>query len=675
MDGTIATNVVLSGADAHITDSSVSASGMVQVSAQDTATLTSTTKQATTTSATGVGVILAFNTIGWDAGNILTKTLDALLGTNIGTEDPDLTQASVHASSVDAGGALSVTALSTAHLSSTVSNEATASAVALYGAESASYAGVLASNMVATKVLATVDNTGAASGTLVQAGAAVTVSAKDDSSITAATHLKDAAQSANSGGTGILTNLINGLLNDYQYTSNSGAQTLAFGDRVLLDGHYAGGGVGGDVYQYMGTGASVNLGTQNYNDYGLWKQLNTSNVVPSSIVKAGLKALGLSTGGSTGMSGLVDRNDLRGEVTASLTAVSLNAASGDVLLQALENAVISAADDSVLSGGTAEGGVVVTNLVLSSAKALVKDSEVADSGGNVILDAEDTSTITATAEGKVDGKAKTIGFEVALNTVGWQAQDVLSSTVDALIGDPLLASVFGGEQPVAVEASITDSGVSASGDLSLTADSAAAIDATTGNEATSNVKNDFAIAAKYGANGMAAAALLASSRVSSSANAFIDNSGAPSGTTVSVGGGVTIQVQDLNHITSDSEVVVTSTSTNTLQAINTLAGELAPSTYDYTTASGLWALVGGEMSVLGAHSTGSGTEGSLYQYVGPGATVNLGAQAYDTDTADWKRLSQTDILGAIFPDVGNVTDSNSRAYGGLVVYNDARGPI
>ena len=104
----------------------------------------------------------------------------------------------------------------------------------------------------------------------------------------------------------------------------------------------------------------------------------------------------------------------------------------------------------------------------------------------------------------MNGKAKTIGFEVALNTVGWQAQDVLSSTVDALIGDPLLASVFGGEQPVPWKRPSRIPRFD-HGNLSLTADSAAAIDATTGNEATSNVKNDFAIAAKYGANGMAAA--------------------------------------------------------------------------------------------------------------------------------------------------------------------------
>ena len=72
-----------------------------------------------------------------------------------------------------------------------------------------------------------------------------------------------------------------------------------------------------------GHGASVDLGTQNYGDSGLWKQLDTTNIVPSSIAKTALKALGLSTGGSTGMGGLVDRNDVRGEVSASITAVSV----------------------------------------------------------------------------------------------------------------------------------------------------------------------------------------------------------------------------------------------------------------------------------------------------------------------------------------------------------------
>ena len=61
--------------------------------------------------------------------------------------------------------------------------------------------------------------------------------------------------------------------------------------------------------------------------------------------------------------------------------------------------------------------------------------------------------------------------------------------------------------------------------------------------------------------------------------------------------------------------------------------------------------------------------------MGPGASLDLGSQGYDTDTANWTKLSSSDLSNLLFPNIGNLTDSNSRAYGGLVVYNDARGQV
>ena len=206
-----------------------------------------------------------------------------------------------------------------------------------------------------------------------------------------------------------------------------------------------------------------------------------------------------------------------------------------------------------------------------------------DSGGSVTVDAEDDSSINATATTSVKGSKQVIGFVVAFNTVGWQAQDLLSSTVDALIGDPALANVFGGEQPASVTAYVEDSTITASGAVSVTAQSAAGINAAVSDKSTSKATNNFAIGAKYGTNGMSAGALLASNKVASSANAYIDT--ATGTTTVTASGGVTVSAADKNSITSDTTVLVFSATTNDLSALQQLAGTLAPTSYNYTTAS------------------------------------------------------------------------------------------
>ena len=101
-----------------------------------------------------------------------------------------------------------------------------------------SYAGILASNMVATTTSATIDNANAPSGSTISAAGNVTVQALDEPTISATSKLEDASSAANDGGVGILNSLANTLLDDYQYTSNSGSQNLVFGDRVRVASGY-----------------------------------------------------------------------------------------------------------------------------------------------------------------------------------------------------------------------------------------------------------------------------------------------------------------------------------------------------------------------------------------------------------------------------------------------------
>ncbi len=92
---------------------------------------------------------------------------------------------------------------------------------------------------------------------------------------------------------------------------------------------------------------------------------------------------------------------------------------------------------------------------------------------------------------------------LAFNTIGWKPSNVLFAAVDALLGDPLISTAFGGASPAATSASITDSTVAAAAVL-VDATSTAKIAATVSNAATS------APAAIMGAGGMAAAIVIAS---------------------------------------------------------------------------------------------------------------------------------------------------------------------
>jgi hypothetical protein len=78
----IATNLILSSADAHINDSDITTtnSGSIFVVARNTSEIDATIISATSSGDTDVSVTLAFNTIGWESQNILFQTIDALNG-------------------------------------------------------------------------------------------------------------------------------------------------------------------------------------------------------------------------------------------------------------------------------------------------------------------------------------------------------------------------------------------------------------------------------------------------------------------------------------------------------------------------------------------------------------------------------------------------------------------
>ena len=112
----------------------------------------------------------------------------------------------------------------------------------------------------------------------------------------------------------------------------------------------------GGTYQWMGSDAlGLNLDlsaldAEDFVDYGLWKRLNPANLITESTTYAALAVTstvmakfsgedpGL-TGDSTSFYGLIDRNDVRSEVLASIDAAQVDA-DGDLTVQALELSLI-----------------------------------------------------------------------------------------------------------------------------------------------------------------------------------------------------------------------------------------------------------------------------------------------------------------------------------------------
>src|SRR6185503_9214057 len=118
-----------------------------------------TVTSATSSGGQAVGVTLAFNTIGWAPSNLLFQSLNALIGTDIGTQTPAQVQAYIKNSSVNAAGDISLSAKSDAQLNATVTNAASSAASGLYGASGSATSGVLASNMVSSTAKAYIDST------------------------------------------------------------------------------------------------------------------------------------------------------------------------------------------------------------------------------------------------------------------------------------------------------------------------------------------------------------------------------------------------------------------------------------------------------------------------------------------------------------------------------------
>ncbi len=113
-----------------------------------------------------------------------------------------------------------------------------------------------------------------------------------------------------------------------------------------------------------------------------------------------------------------------------------------------------------------------------------------------------------------------VAVTLAFNSLGWKPQNFLFNLIDTLLGDPLIAVALDGEEPSAVSASISNSTIAAGGDVRVSADGAAGLNATVSNAA------DSTAAALFNATGESVGIVIAQNKVASSATASVSDVGA-----------------------------------------------------------------------------------------------------------------------------------------------------
>lgn len=721
VNATIVTNLVLSTAEATITGSDVTANGTaaVVVESSNESGIDARITSSTSSGGQAVGVTLAFNTIGWQAQNILFAAIDALIGTDIGTEQPALVTATIENTRLVVGGDLMVRALGSEQVNATVSNAADSVASALFGASGAAASAVLASNMVSSRVDAHIDYASETQG-VVQAGGDLSVIADDSSGVYSNVKLVASSVTSSDGGVNVLKNALTDY-EDVDFYSEDGLQTIGFGSRIRVAEDHDLGGEPGDTYRYMGEDGPVDLASQDYSDIGFWYAETPTDVVPQ---------INLTSSDAIAIGGLVVRNDVRSQVEGFVRNAALTA--GSVEVDGFESAVIKATADSTAesSGGSAFGdgtdlavnATIATNLILSDGRALIQDSEVTTTAGDVVVNGRNSSVINAKTLNSTTSGGTGVTVTLAFNTIGWKAQNILYQAIDALLGDSLL----GDEDPALVSGAIVDTPVSSAGGVSVLAESEAVIRAKISNT------TDSVSASLQGASGLAVGVVLASNLVSTQTRATVESGGNVLPLTA-LGSGVTVFAQDRNSILAVSDLVSTASASsadvlgtgvslikNAVQAERGLdytdrsgvrdlkTGDIVLlDSHEYTTFD-LPELVGAGDRILLEHTESGGTAGDVYEFVGSEALVSpdFGEQDF-SDTALWKRVTGTagesyTFLGAdqagvdlaledysdssrwqddsgidvseYLPGLGLLSSSAS-AFGGLIVRNDVRSSV
>ena len=307
---------------------------------------------------------------------------------------------------------------------------------------------------------------------------------------------------------------------------------LSFGAAAVLSSNRVRSDTKAYIERAAGSGAVVASGSVTVS------AIDKADILADVSMRAVVPGVGLAVGG------MVVRNDVRGTVAADLDGLSVLTA-GDLRLEALASAHLAASLSGTVQAGSGSGfgasslaanALIATNLVLGDAQAQVRGSTLTIDG-SADMEARNASLIAADNQALTQSNGSAVGATLAFNTIGRQAQDLLSAGVDALLGASPAQEV-----PASVSASILGGSLQAAGNVSVTADASERV--------TARVSN----AAVASGDGAAASLVLASNLVSARAQAFVRPAAdAVAGSTMTwtAGGSVTLSASDSAAISAD----------------------------------------------------------------------------------------------------------------------------
>ena len=267
LNGLIVSNLMLAESAATVSDSDLVVAGDLVVDAVNSSTVAADNTAALRSSGTAAGVLLAFNTVGWNAVDLISQTVDTIVG-QVGSEQPITVIARVSDSTLKIGGDAEINADVTADISSMISNKVSSRA----GAASASL--VLSANQVSSTASAMLADAGKQVGA--RGGAEVEGHLTIDSSDSPTVFADTVMIAASGEGSQEDPDELNA-----DFVSSDGSQTIDFGSKVRVVDGYRNGGDGGRVYRFMGNGPiELDLSKEDYGDPGFWFEVVPRNSLP-----------------------------------------------------------------------------------------------------------------------------------------------------------------------------------------------------------------------------------------------------------------------------------------------------------------------------------------------------------------------------------------------------------
>ena len=691
LNGIIATNLIQNSATAEVTTSSIEATGAgtpvagqsnapvtLSIDAENDATIQATNAANTSGSNKSGGIVLAFNTIGLQSGNFLFNAIDALLGNNevtaaFGASPNTNVTADAHDSTLIADiGSVDITAFQSAKINALTTNSTTSLGPALENASSIAIGAILATNQTNTFAKAFADG-----GSTIQAGGDITIEATDKSQINA-TNTEVAASVLQTSATktpSMVTTYVDQLKQGYQFTSNSGTQTLTPGMIVYnaQDGNY---------YVYLGELGTnglkpqdIDLGTTNYtisvalqNNIPEWAPFTDSSVLADLPDFSTIKATGENQGtgsSSTAVGAIFVLNMINASASAYASGSSLSAGvgagmadfGGGVLIEATNLSTINATNTSTVTASNGQSGptttspgtglavnaTIATNNVLGSTQAYASGGSITTlgTGGSIDVTGTSDATIDAENDATTDAKTTSVGVVLAFNTIGIASPvaGFLENTVDALFGTDLAS-----EQPDQVYAYMSGTTASASNGIDVSATESSTI--------TANISN-----AETGlfSSGVSVAATVTLNRVATDVEAWIS-------------GGTTIATEGDIDIEATGQATITSTVTT---PVVKLAANFSKDSQDPQKAT----TVGVSIARNILENTVSASAGHTVSNVTTGASLTADDGNINVLASQLAQITATSASAAISVGVSTGGSAGAFAGGGAVAINTILGGV